>query len=137
MNIVRTMKTLLENLYISYNIDKDVCATHFAYIGSKSDDVWAGSLNEVLKYIYEKQTAKTDINWIRENALSLSLTDTMDDAIFNFPLTLKVNVPAEWEMVSVSQNGENSTVAVKVEDGKSFIYINVVPDKGDILVESI
>ena len=121
----------------TYNIDKTVCAEHFAYIGSKSEDVWAGSLNEVLKYIYEKQNVTIETNWIREKAVSLSVSDTLDDSVFNFPLTLKVNVPSGWEKVRASQNGESITVNMSVEGEKAFVYVNAIPDKGEVLLEGI
>jgi len=120
----------------TYNIDKDVCAEHFAYIGSKSADVWTGSLNEVTKYIYERQNSQLKYNWIREKAISISLTDTMDDTLFDFPLTVKVNVPSGWTRARVWANGEVSTVNVVAEGGKNYVYINAVPDKGEILLES-
>ena len=119
-----------------YDIKKDVCAEHFAYIGSKSDDVWAGSLNEVVKYIYEKQNADVSFNWIRENALSISVTDSLDDKIFNFPLTIKVNVPSGWNTVEVIQNDASTTVTAHNEGDKNYVYINVIPDNGRVLIKN-
>lgn len=118
------------------NINKDVCEAHFNYIGSKSDKVWAGSLNEVTAYIYEKQNYDITVNWIRENAMSITLTDTLDDSRFDFPLTFKVNVPNHWETVTVTQNNESAEVSANVQNGKNYVYINVVPDKGIIILEN-
>lgn len=118
------------------NILKDVCIEHFNYIGSKSDKVWAGSLNEVVAYIYEKQNCDITVNWIRENGMSITLTDTLDNDRFDFPLTLKVHVPDPWETVTVTQNYKNAEVSANVQDGKNYVYINVVPDKGEIILEN-
>ena len=118
------------------NINKDVCEAHFRYIGSKSD-VWAGSMTEVIQYIKERNTANITINWIRENAMNLSLTDTLDDARFDFPLTYKVNVPSHWDSVKVTQNYNSVTVATQMVGDKNYVYINIIPDKGDVTLENI
>ena len=118
-----------------FDINKEVCAEHFKYIGSKSDDVWAGSFNEVVKYIYEKQNSIVSYNWIRENALSISVVDWLDDNVFNFPLTVKVNVPSDWAELEVVQNNTSATVTATAEGEKKFAYINVIPDKGEVLLQ--
>lgn len=120
----------------TYDINREVCAEHFAYLGSKADDVWAGSLSEVVKYIYEKQNADVSCNWMRENAMSISVTDSLDDKIFNFPLTIKVNVPSGWNTVEVIQNGTSTTVIAGNEGDKNYVYINVIPDNGRILIKN-
>jgi chitin deacetylase len=104
------------------NINKDVCEAHFSYIGSKQE-VWAGSMTEVIQYIKERNTANITINWIRENAMNLSLTDTLDDARFDFPLTYKVNVPSHWDSVKVTQNYNSVTVATQMVGDKNYVYI--------------
>lgn len=118
----------------TYNIKESVCDEHFKYIGSKSDDVWVGTFNEVVKYIYEHKNANAEYEWIKENAMSIVLTDSLDDEIFDFPVTLKVNVPADWNGAEYSQDG-TETVDVVTENGEKYVYINAVPDKGSILIE--
>ena len=118
------------------NINKNVCEEHFSYIGSKQD-VWAGSMTEVIQYIKERNTARITVNWIRENAMSLSLSDTMDDERFDFPLTYKINVPSHWDSVRVTQNYNSVTVATQMVGDKNYVYINIIPDKGDITLENV
>ncbi|MBR5271638.1 MAG: polysaccharide deacetylase family protein, partial [Clostridia bacterium] len=116
-------------------INKEVCDEVFEYIGTHKD-VWAGSMTEVLQYIYEKKNCTSTVNWIRENAISLSLTDTLDNTHFDFPLTLKVNVPSGWTNVTVTQNSESVQVSAFEKDGKNYAYINVVPDNGEVVLEN-
>ena len=116
-------------------INKEVCDEVFEYIGTHKD-VWAGSMTEVLQYIYEKKNCTSTVNWIRENAMSLSLTDTLDNARFDFPLTLKVNVPSGWTNVTITQNSESIQVSAFEEGGKIYAYINVVPDNGEVVLEN-
>ena len=66
--------------------------------------------------------------------MSIVLTDSLDDEIFDFPVTLKVNVPSDWKRAEYSQDG-TETVDVVTENGKKYMYINAIPDKGSILIE--
>lgn len=117
----------------TYNIDKEVCREHFAYIGSK-DDVWAGSLNDVLMYIYERDAAKIATLWTREKGMCISVTTPdLDSKLFNFPLTIKVNVPSDWKNIRVNQAGKIQNVSAA--DG--YAYINIVPNGGDVIIDSM
>ena len=56
----------------------------------------------------------------------------MDDAIYNYPLTVKVEVPQQWSAVSVTQNGAVTEIAHPFEEGGvAYVYANVVPDAGE------
>lgn len=118
----------------TYNIKEDVCEAFFNYIGSKKDDVWAGALGEIVQYMYEKQNHTINVNWVKENAMSLTLTDTLDNQVFDFPLTFKVNIPDSWNGVNVHQNGMVKTSSVFTENGKKYSYVNITPDKGEIIL---
>lgn len=112
----------------------------FKYIKQKSDagDVWSGSLNEVVKYIYERDSATANILETTSNSMKLSLTDTMtDNEIFDYPLTVKVNVPSSWaEEVLLKQGGKKAVSKVFEENGKKYAYVDVIPDGGEIVLEN-
>lgn len=104
---------------------------HLKYINSKSDKVWAGSFTEVTKYIYERDSASVKQLWATNSSVGIKVTDGVEDDIFDFPLTVKVNVPVSWSgTVSVTQEGRTEMTEIFTEDGKSFVYANVIPDKG-------
>lgn len=63
---------------------------------------------------------------------TISLTDNLPDDIFNYPLTLKSEVPADWNYATVTQDGKTQQVEPKLEDGKFYVYYDATPDKGDI-----
>ena len=109
---------------------------HFNYIKTKSDagDVWAGSFNEVVRYIYERNSATVETVKAEEKSMVINLTDTMsDNELFDYPLTVKVNVPQTWtNKVTVAQNEDTKTSEIVSENGKNYIYVNIVPDSGEV-----
>ena len=68
--------------------------------------------------------------------MSITLTDTLDNNRFDFPLSYKVNVPNHWENITVTQNYQSTEVTTFKEGDKTYAYINIVPDKGDVTLES-
>lgn len=104
---------------------------HLKYINSKADKVWAGSFTEVTKYIYERDSASAKQLWATNSSVGIKVTDGVEDDVFDFPLTVKVNVPASWSGTAlVKQDGSSEETEVFSESGKNYVYANIIPDKG-------
>lgn len=119
----------------SYVTNINTMEEHLKYINSKSDKIWAGSLTEVTKYIYERNTAKVKQLWATNSSVGIKLSDGMDDDVFDYPLTVKVNLPAAWSgSVKCTQLGKTENAEIFKENGKSYVYVNIVPDKGNVII---
>lgn len=82
-----------------YSSNYDTIENHFKYIKQQSDagKIWSGSFNDVVKYIYERNSAKAKILWSTASSVGIKVTDGMsDDELFDYPLTFRVNLPASW-----------------------------------------
>ncbi|MBP3583990.1 MAG: hypothetical protein J6K44_08095, partial [Clostridia bacterium] len=62
--------------------------------------------------------------------LEVTLTDTLDNSIYNYPLSVRVKVDSSWEAVKIHQNGTYSYALVEVIDGVAVIDCDLVPDAG-------
>ena len=120
----------------TYLTNYEMIEEHFGYIKSKVDsgEVWSGTFNEVVCYIYERDSAKTEIVKAEEKSMVINLTDGMEDnKIFDYPLTVKVNVPKNWEdKVKFTQNKNSGTAEAVTENGKKYVYLDIVPDSGEV-----
>lgn len=59
----------------------------------------------------------------------------MDDSVFDYPLTVKVNLPLSWSgSVKCTQYGKTETVEIFAENGKNYAYVNIVPDGGNAVI---
>ena len=106
-------------------------------MASKLDNIWCGTFNEVTKYLREKQNALIIEKEYTASRISFGLEHTMDNAIFNFPLTLKTEVPADWANVNVTQNGINKSVVSKLENGKLYVYYDAIPNETDVVLTKL
>ncbi|MBP3494758.1 MAG: InlB B-repeat-containing protein [Clostridia bacterium] len=98
----------------------------------KKAGVWCGSFTEVTQYLQEAQTATVKTISLTDTEIKLSLTDTLDDTMYNFPLTIKVDIPDAWTDITATQNGK--VLEYFIEDG--YAYVNAVPDCGEIIVKA-
>ncbi|MFC1584152.1 polysaccharide deacetylase family protein [Fibrobacterota bacterium] len=108
------------------------CEQHWSYIASRSDEIWSATFGELVRYIIERREAALDVLFARETEIQLTLTDGMPDSIFNYPLTLKTEVPGTWASVLVVQDTIQQTVVPVQESGASFAYYDAIPDRGEI-----
>ena len=109
--------------------------------------VWAPSYNDLVMYIKESQNATVEIVDRTEDSITVSVTDNLDNYMFNFPVTVKLDIPDTWTTVTATQNGKEiplvaydfykqtknmNTVSCAIDEG--YLYIDIIPDAGDVVV---
>ena len=103
----------------------------FSYLDKTG--VWVCSYTELIQYVREQLYATVTTNERTDTSVSLTVTDTLDDIMFNAALTIKVDIDDSWTEVTATQNGE--AVNVYIEDG--FAYVDAVPDRGEVVISLV
>ncbi|MCL5885089.1 MAG: polysaccharide deacetylase family protein [Deltaproteobacteria bacterium] len=107
----------------------DMWTTYLDYL--KDKNLWVGTFGAAAKHIQERASATLSVLSSSSDQMVLSLTDTLDDAIYDQPLTIRSEVPSDWGTVSVQQgSGSITQVPSTVEGTARVIYHNAVPDRG-------
>ncbi len=70
------------------------CEKRFTYIQGKvqSGELWLGLFREVAMYGQERDTSRLEVKSVAPDKIVFTLTDEMDDTLFDFPLTVKVRL---------------------------------------------
>ncbi len=102
------------------------------YASKNDSKFWIATFRDAILYSKERNSAKVTVTSTSSTDISLSLTDNLDNSIYNYPLSLRYKMPDGWSEVTVSQNDEELTSEVK--DG--YIYFDAVPDNGTITITS-
>ncbi len=100
------------------------------YVAANTDNWWVETFGNVSRYIQERDAAVLTVISSGTTNMTLQLTDSLDDAIFNYPLTLRRAMPSGWLAASVTQNG--TVIPSQVVNGK--LMFDVVPNGGDIVL---
>lgn len=102
----------------------------------ESGAVWNTHYEDAALYLREVECATLNVTG-DENAIVVTLTDTLNDEIYNYPLTVRVEVPDTFAAVKVVQGDKVSYAETKLVDGKWVADVSVVPDAGDAVITKI
>ena len=95
--------------------------------------LWSANYEDAILYMREAAAATVKTT-STSDSITVTLTDTLDDEIYNYALTVEVIVPASWAGVKVTQ-GESVSYAKAFErGGKWIVYVDIVPDAGDAVL---
>ena len=101
-------------------------------------DLYVGTFGSLVKYSKERVNATLAEVSSSSSQIVLSLTDTLDDTIYDRPLTVRTEVPAGWSTMDVQQGGGAVTTIDSVLEGTTrVIYFAAVPDGGNITITAL
>lgn len=103
------------------------------YVRNK-DALWQGRFGDVARFGQERETATLTVIENTAGRIVLRLTDRMRDDWFDFPLTVKVRLPAEWTGLVAEQGGKSLPAPLVVHGGGTFALVGIVPDRGDTIL---
>lgn len=113
-----------DDISSEYCLDSAVAEEFFKALPAYKDKMWFATMDDAVKYIYEKQNVTVNIEG-DEKKVKISLTDTLPDNKFDMPLTVKLKAPNGISSASVTIKGIKETVEVS----GGFVIFNLLPDK--------
>ncbi len=102
----------------------------------QNKNIWVGTAADITKYMHERDCASFQFISKTDNEYTLDLTDTLDNSIYNYPLTLDVVIPQSWDSLFVYQDNQTAESKLILNEGEKIARINVAPDKGQILLKN-
>lgn len=102
---------------------------------SDEADIWVGTFQQVAQYGRERENATLNIVSVSGTEIRFALTDTLDDTLFDFPLTVKIRVDSAWGAVSATQNGSSVPVELVENGGNKYALVKAVPDRGETVLQ--
>lgn len=106
----------------------------FDYVQDNASEFWVGLFREVILYSRQRDTATLWVRSVSADQLCLELVDEMDDAIFDFPLTVKVRLDDSWTDIHASQDGQEIEAYIIVHENNPYALVSVVPDHGPVTI---
>ena len=137
--------TMCHSIGPSGDVDFDVALDFFEHAARLQNEgkLWVTTFGNATKYIRERQNSTVSAVIRGENVI---LTVTMaektadnlplDTDVFNHPLTVKVAV-GEFDAVTYTVGGARKYAKTFVENGKTYAYVDVIPNSGECIVTPI
>ena len=104
------------------------------YLSTNTDKFWVETFGNVVRYIKERDAASVRETASGDNSITLQVTDHLDRSIYNYPITLRRPLPANWPDAVVSQNHQPVGAQLVTVNSTQYVRFDVVPGGGDVII---
>ena len=104
------------------------------YLDSNRDKFWVSTFLNAVRYIKERNAVSVVESSNQNTNIILQVTDTLDDAIYNYPVTVRRPLPPGWPGANVSQDSNSVNTRIVEIDSTKYVMFDVVPDDGDVVL---
>lgn len=101
-------------------------------LSSHAEKYWVSTFSNVARYIRERNSVSVNEMSNVDSIITVSITDTLDDEIYNVPITIRRQLPQLWASAIATQNGLPIADTVVEIDSTKYIVFDAVPDGGSV-----
>ena len=110
-----------------------ICKRISGYV--ETGAIWQTNYEDAMLYLREAESAELTIT--RGENITLLLDDGLDDDIYDYPLTVRVQLDESYKAVKVTQGDKVSYAIVRAQNGIYFADCDVVPNGEAAVVVSV
>ena len=131
------------SVYLVHGIDSDggyspisstVLDESLQYLETHKDSFWVSSFVNVVRYIRERNCVSVEVTDLFNDSILVTVSDTLDDIIYNYPVTVRRTLPSGWETAQVFQDGDSLYTRIRERGAKKYVEFNAVPDGGTVRI---
>ncbi len=116
------------------NLVSTTLRSSLQYLDARRSTYWVATFANAVKYIKERNAVSVAESNNTPGSITLQVTDTLDNTMYNYPVTIRRPLPDGWSSADVTQNGQPvPSLFIKVNSTR-YIMFDVVPDGGDVVL---
>jgi hypothetical protein len=100
-------------------------------------DLWVPVYENIVRYCQSRDTKTLTVNSVASDLITFTLTDSMLDSVYTYPLTVKVRVNNDWAGVMATQNGTGIPASLISHNSNQYALVKAVPDQGEIALTRV
>jgi oligosaccharide reducing-end xylanase len=104
------------------------------YLAARRSTFWVQTFLNVVKYIKERNDASVSEISNTGDTITVSVTDTLSNTIYNYPITIRRPLPTDWPSATATQNGQAINAKTVVVNSTLYVMFDAVPDGGDVVL---
>jgi len=116
------------------SVTSSVLRADLEYLKANQDKFWVSTFANVARYIKERNAASVTELSNQDSSITLQVTDNLPDSIYNYPITLRRPMPADWQAARISQNNQTVEAQIVEINSTKYMMFDVVPDAGEIVI---
>jgi oligosaccharide reducing-end xylanase len=104
------------------------------YMDSNRGKFWVQTFGNVVRYIRERNAVNVAETGSTSTTLTVSVTDSLDNSIYNFPVTIRRPLPSGWSSATASQGGKDLGAQIVTVSGTTYVMFDAVPNGGNVTI---
>jgi peptidoglycan/xylan/chitin deacetylase (PgdA/CDA1 family) len=104
------------------------------FLSPRTSKFWVTTFGNAARYAKERDavTVKEILN--QDTLMTLTVTDTLVDSIYNLPITIRRPLPQDWPSADVTQDSVVVPRRIVKTDTIVYLTFDVVPDAGNVML---
>jgi hypothetical protein len=107
--------------------------TYFQYIKNGESKLWIATFGDVTKYMREHESANVQNN-SEGGKIEITLTHSLNQSMYNLPLTLKTYISPEWKQANIKQRKHSQKADIQKDDKGSYVLYQGYPNEGILTI---
>ncbi len=104
------------------------------YLKDHKDTYWVDTFLNTVCYIRERNDVSIKESSKKDDSITIQVTDTLDNTIYNYPVTIRRPLPENWQAAKVTQKDKSANSSIVQVDSTKYIMFDVIPDKGEVVL---
>ena len=104
------------------------------YLSTNRNKFWVETFGNVVRYIRERNASSVLETTNAANRITLQVTNSLKNSIYNFPITLRRPLPTNWLAAAVLQNNHAVSAQLLTVNSTNYVMFDVVPNGGDVVL---
>lgn len=114
------------------SIPFDQFQAHMQELNDRKSTMWIATFRDMIKYHLQAEQAQLISTSQSNTQLQYSLTDNLPDDIYNHPLSIRILLPADFEIEQIKQGEQQLTYNIE----GNYVYFEAIPDAGIISISN-
>ena len=104
------------------------------YMTNNPNKFWVETFGNVVRYIKERNASSVAETANSGSSITVQVTNNLNNAIYNYPITIRRPLPANWPAAAVSQSNRPVKAQLVTVNSTSYVMFDVVPNGGDVVL---
>jgi peptidoglycan/xylan/chitin deacetylase (PgdA/CDA1 family) len=104
------------------------------YLDANRNKFWVSTFGNVVRYIRERNSVSVQEVEIYTDSILVGITDTLNNQIYNYPVSISRILPIDWPNAMAWQNGQKVNSKVETTGNEKYVIFDAIPDTGNVTI---
>ncbi|MDR0232792.1 MAG: polysaccharide deacetylase family protein [Dysgonamonadaceae bacterium] len=116
-------------------VTSEVFRQSLEYLDNKRETYWVTTFRNAVLYAKERDAVSVVEKQCTKSEITIAVTNTLDNTVYNLPLTIRRSLPAGWKKVEVKQNDQVISSDIVTIDQSKYIVFDAIPNRGMVFIK--